>query len=375
MRKSLQIGDEHRMKWCTGNRAIWLMLCLGGVAISFLTQEFADEARTAAKQSFSQSITPAVPSYVDAHVHIDEHDPEGSVKALIQAMGELHSTKVFVLTEPYSPDNPDRWDVELILSAVKKYPDKLAVLGGGGTLNAMIQESVRSGDAGVEAQRKFQERAEELIREGVAGFGELTTEHFSLAASPLKDYEYAPADHPLLLLLADIAARNNVPIDLHMEAAPQTIPRPEGLASPPNPTQIQANIAALGRLLDHNRRAKIIWAHAGSDNTGFRTPKLCDQMLTAHPNLYMEMKIDPAYPGLNYPLMGGRIKPEWLQLLKDHPDRFIIGSDQHYGTDPKASYVRSQATVLFLNQLPGEVRARIGIENAERIYGSARRSP
>ena len=217
---------------------------------------------------------PAVTPYIDTHIHIDQHDPQGSVQSLLRAMKSLNIARAFILAEPYAPENPDRWEAELLLPIAKKYPDRLRVLGGGGSLNGMIQESVRSGDSGPEVQRKFKEQAEKLLREGVAGFGELTTEHFSLPSSPLHEYEYAPADHPLLLLLADIAAQHNVPINLHIEAVPQNMPAPAGL-KPPNPPQLHENIAPLERFLQHNRRAKIIWAHAGSDNTGYRTPDLC----------------------------------------------------------------------------------------------------
>ena len=129
---------------------------------------------------------------------------------------------------PFTADDPARYDAETILSALKGQAEKLLVLGGGGSLNAMIQESVRSGDAGPEARRKFKERAEELLNEGVAGYGEMTAEHFQ-GATP---YQSAPPDHPLFLLLADIAAEHSVPIDLHMEAVPQTIPLPTPSAKP-----------------------------------------------------------------------------------------------------------------------------------------------
>src|SRR6185295_3115929 len=142
--------------------------------------------------------------------------------------------------------------------AAKKYPGKLAVIGGGGTLNAMIQQSLSSGDVGPAVQQKFRERAEELFREGVVGFGEMTTEHFPSANAP--SYEYAPADHPLYLLLADIAAQHGIPIDLHMEAVPQDMSLPKELKSPPNPSQLHANMAAFERLLAHNPRALIVWA-------------------------------------------------------------------------------------------------------------------
>src|SRR5262245_53089421 len=61
--------------------------------------------------------TPALAPYIDEHIHIDERDPEGSVAALLQSMKGLNGSKVFVLTEPYGPDNPARWDVEKIAAA------------------------------------------------------------------------------------------------------------------------------------------------------------------------------------------------------------------------------------------------------------------
>ena len=118
----------------------------------------------------------------------------------------------------------------------------------------------------------------------------------------------------------------------------------------------------------HNPRAKIIWAHAGSDNTGDRTVELCRRMLQAHTNLYMEIKTDPQSPGKNYPLASdGKIKPDWLKLFEDFPDRFIIGSDQHY-PPPKSPIQRWQTVVLLFNQLPADVRRKIGTENVDHIY-------
>src|SRR5207248_7902490 len=123
-----------------------------------------------------------------------------------------------------------------------------------------IQESIATGDAGTEVQNKFRQRAEEMLRQGATGFGEMTAEHFD-GATP---YQYAPPDHPLFLLLADVAAQHSVPISLHMEAVVRNMPLPSGLKSPPNPPQLHENITAFERLLNHNRRAIIVWAHAGA---------------------------------------------------------------------------------------------------------------
>jgi hypothetical protein len=54
-------------------------------------------------------------------------------------------------------------------------------------------------------------------------------------------------------------------------------------------------------------------------------------------------------------------------LFQDFLDRFIIGTDQHY-PEPRDSEQRWQAVLLVFNQLPGDLRRKIGIENAMRIY-------
>ena len=314
---------------------------------------------------------PAVAPFVDVHTHPDPADPRRSVQAALEAMPAENAAKIVFMPPPFTADDAVRYDADIILPAVKEHADKLAVLGGGGTLNAMIQQSVRTGDAGPEVRQRFKARAEELLRLGAAGFGELTAEHFQ-SATP---YQSAPPDHPLFLLLADIAAEHGVPIDLHMEAVPHDMPLPPGLKSPPNPPQLRANIAAFERLLAHNSSARIIWAHAGWDNTGYRTPELCRRLLQAHRNLYMDVKIDPAKPGKNSPLAGGAngpIKTEWLKLFRDFPGRFVVGTDQHY-PEPPGSPQRWEAVVLLLNQLPPDLRQKIGMENAMGLYATATR--
>jgi hypothetical protein len=312
----------------------------------------------------------ALSPYVDTHAHFDAKilaDPNGEIDAALREMRHENAAKLIFMPGPFLPDDPNRFDHDAFMAAVKKHADKLAFQGGGGSLNLMIQESVRSGDTGPEVQQKFKERAEQILRDGAIGFGELSSEHLSFL--PGQAYETAPPDHPLFLLLADIAAEHGVPIDLHMDVVPQSMPLPFDLKSPPNPSSIRENLAAFERLLYHNPRAKIVWAHAGSDNVGNRTPDLCRRLLQAHPNLYMEIKIDPLDLGKNPPLADGKINPEWLKLFEDLPGRFIIGTDQHYNSSrPMTGPQRWKMAVLLLNQLPGDLRRKIGAENALRIF-------
>ncbi len=343
---------------CAGALALFARVPLAGRASS---------SSQSAKTSSATEPVPALTPFVEEHAHFDEKDPAGAVRAAMAALGRENAVMIVFQISPDTFEHPGRYDSEIILNEVKKHPGKLALTGGGGSLNAMIMKAVATGDAGPEVQKKFQMRAEELLREGVAGFGEMTAEHFD----GFTPYQTAPPDHPLYLLLADLAAQHDVPIDIHMEAVPQDMALPPDLKSPPNAARLHANIAAFERFLAHNPRAKVIWAHLGSDFTGSRTVELDRRLLEAHPNLYMEIKTDPDAHGKTYPLgFDGKIKPEWLKLFTDFPDRFVIGSDQHY-PEPKDADKRWQETILLFNQLPPDVRKKIGIENVAHIYGNS----
>jgi predicted TIM-barrel fold metal-dependent hydrolase len=317
--------------------------------------------------------TPAVSPYVDTHVHFDAKvvsDPSREVEAALQEAGHENAATLIFMPGPFLPDDANRFDHDAFMIAVKKHPDKLAFQGGGGSLNIMIQQSVHSGDAGPQLQQRFKQRAEQILRDGAAGFGEMASEHLSF--SPGQAYETAPPDHPLFLLLSDIAAAHGVPIDLHLDVVPRAMPLPSDLKSPPNPSNLVENLMSFERLLRHNTRAKIVWAHAGSDGLGYRTPDLCRRLFQAHSNLYMEIKIDPLELGKNPPLADGKIKPEWLKLFRDFPDRFVIGTDQHYAWGrPMTGSQRWQMAVFLLNQLPSDLRRKIGKDNALRIFPMA----
>ena len=82
---------------------------------------------------------------------------------------------------------------------------------------------------------------------------------------------------------------------------------------------------------------------------------------------------DPSLPMRNRIVdEGGQIKPEWLALIADFPDRFMIGSDEFVGsrggatTEPRASF---QQTWVLVEQLPPDLAGKVGHDNALRVYG------
>jgi hypothetical protein len=112
----------------------------------------------------------ALSPYIDVHAHLEAETAEASIQAARQAMKSENAAKILFLPAPYTAEDGARVDSEVIAMAEKKSPGAFAFLGGGGTLNATIQEAMRSGNAGAEVQRQFRERAEEIVRQGAALF-------------------------------------------------------------------------------------------------------------------------------------------------------------------------------------------------------------
>jgi hypothetical protein len=325
---------------------------------------------------------PGGTEWIDTHVHPlggrgQTQDYGGAVWAALAAMEPAGIAKMVLMPPPQVHGSPPPFDHESFAFAVKRHPARLAFLGGGGSLNPMIQEAAGETTVSDRLRRRFEEKADEIIREGAVGFGEMAAHH--LSHLPGHPYESVAADHPLFLLLADIAARHDLVIDLHLDVVAEDMKAPEWLASP-NPSTFRANLAPFERLLEHNRKAKIAWAHAGSDMLGHWTVELSRRLLETHPNLYMSIRMGPGRAPENHPLTGdGRIKAEWLRLLQDFPDRFVIGGDQFIaspaarGTGPgmtfaqRAAMIR-QRTRMLLNVLPSDLARKIGYENAIRLY-------
>lgn len=317
--------------------------------------------------------------YVDGHNHLvgrramGQHNFDTQAQICLESMNSSGIKYCLLMPMPQTVDQKSKLVFEDLQPIIKKYPNRFKALGGGGSLNVMIQQAILDGQVTTAMVKKFDARVIELINQGVVGFGEMTTEHFSM--SNHHPYITAPPDHPLFLRLADLAAEHDLPIDIHMEAIPEKMTLPPRLQSPPNPQVLQPNIASFSRLLAHNRKAKIIWDHLGWDNTSKRDVKLTRRLLAEHPNLYISIRIAAGMKrrrisNPTFPLDGnGRLKQEWLQLFQEYPDRFLIGSDEIVRPDnnhPSAGSIR--ATVSLLDQLPEKLRSQIGYENGYQLF-------
>jgi len=292
------------------------------------------------------------------------------------AMMDARGLKIaLVVTVPSHRLSPEQ-DYRLIRDAVSRHPGRLRQMAGGATLKAMLQE-IPADRVTVADRAEFRKRAERLIDAGAAGFGEMISLH--LCMTEKHNYQFAPADHPLFRELADIAAKRDVAIDLHMESVLARRPMLNNLrgACSKNPDWLEASVPALQRLLAHNRSARIVWQHIGWDNTGGMNPGLLDRLLRDHPNLYLALRVEKRInqvggggPMPNRVVDGaGRITSEWLSLIEAHPERFVLGADEFVGPFGSPSMAASfQGTWALVDQLPAALAAKIGGANARRIY-------
>jgi hypothetical protein len=329
--------------------------------------------------------TRAPVAWIDVHMHLiggrgATADYAGAADAAVREMDQFGIAMAVVMPPP-QVDSQSTYDHDAYASALKRYPDRFAFLGGGGTLNPTIHRHADPSRVTDDVKRELATAAERILDRGAVGFGEIASLHISATSG--HPYEYVPADHPLLLVLADVAARRDAVIDLHMDAVDGETPTPPRFASGANPPKLPDTLAALTRLLAHNPKAKIVWAHGASDPIGGMTPATIGRLMDAHPNLYVSLRVVGAQAPMENKALGpDGLDPAWKELLTRHADRFVIGTDsfivspavQQRGASgagiqfAERNAPKLMATNHFLSLLPADVVRRIGRENAVRIY-------
>jgi hypothetical protein len=326
--------------------------------------------------------------YIDTHVHPTAGGPKGStrpdnvryaVMAAKSVLGENGFERAVLMPTPHILDKHLKKLVpmELIVNAARSLPQHFVYMGGGGSLNSMIHNESPDGNVSPELRARFERRAEEILAKGAVGFGELAALH--LSALPNHSFESVQPDHPLFLLLADIAARHDVPIDLHLTPIIRDRETPKSFLrqSPLNPRTLKENVKAFERLLAHNPRAKIVWAHIGTALVEDKDVNLVRRLMERHPNLILQFGVIEGKVSENRTLKNGKVRSSWLKVMQDYPDRIVLGGDQFFSHPDSHSAARTFSRVAddvrkdfrkLLDSLPPDLARKIGFENAIQIY-------
>jgi hypothetical protein len=331
----------------------------------------------------------AAPAWTDVHLHIiggAQKEFDRAADTALAGMETAGVNKAVVFPPPFAAGR-FAFDYTDYAPHLLRHPGRFGFLAGGGMLNPLLHEFRDPASATPEVKSKFTDAAKRMLDAGAVGFGEIAVLHFSLV--PNHPFEEVESTHPLLFSLVEIAATREAVIDLHMDPIVGTsMPLPAGLKSPPNPKAVRGNVAGLEKLLAHDRKTRIAWAHGGSDFTGNMTPALIGGLMDRHPNLFMSLRPVPLVFNKTNPfglqvkntiLTPKGVDPAWLKLLQRHSDRFVMGADTFFLTPtvPADSPLRHlgegntgrlNAAAKLMSALPPPLARKIGIENAARLY-------
>ena len=339
-------------------------------AVAAPDRELVGQGAVASRQSKSDEI-----QWIDVHNHFYPDnfvhaDFSGSVRAALAQMDQAGISKKILLPPPPGI-KPDERFLKACRQACQSHRDRFA-FGCCADLGTMIANSTNVTNA---LRREFEHKAEEIIRQGACSFGELFLSHLLAPEGEKPNCFGVEPDHPLLLLLADVAARHGVPLDVHFDLIAEDHPSPDHVRAElvrSFPKLFCNKLPAFERLLAHNPKTKICWQHAGSDWYGYLTVDLSRRLLQQYPNLYMSLALGRRCVQENAPLSDDQqIRPEWLRLFRDFPDRFVIGSDSFIHPGDKVNDRLAPPlfwTRRFLNALPPDLAHKIASENAIVLF-------
>lgn len=156
------------------------------------------------------------------------------------------------------------------------------------------------------------------------------------------------ATAPVLRGLLDMAARHNLPVQVHVD---------------------DPELEVLAAVATGYPTVRILWTHAG----GWSTPARVRDVLGRFPNVWADFAArDPYRYGAGAGRIvddGGHLQPDWRSLILAFPDRFMVGSD----TGGLADWERLPDIMAFhrrwLAGLPRDVAERIAWRNAFAFLG------
>lgn len=302
----------------------------------------------------------------DAHTHLNYDMP---AETLLQAMDAVGVRRMALIPRHYRDDG--RATDEQAADYAGRYPDRFIAFVGG-QRGDLYPARRWMGD------HRFLEEARAKLATGrFRGVGEFIIVHYGYNRYvPTTDQSHSgdvhmPVDSPLMFKVLELVAHHGLPVLIHAEAEDETAKQ-------------------MRRLLDSFPESKVVWAH----NCGRAAAARVAEFLRQYPQLMcdlasMAVPFPNPYGWGTFGTVAGReyksgshvtrvqnnngtIDPLMRDLFESFPDRFIIGTDtahpfqySRYG-DMVAAFRR------LLSQLKPATARKIGYDNAERLYRTAR---
>ena len=210
----------------------------------------------------------------------------------------------------------------------------------------------------------FAENRKHLVADGYPIMGEYEFRHYPSPREYQRGEMHRDVDIPINgkvgEALFSFAEESGLPFEIHYEIEDRLLP-------------------ALEEMLTKHPKAKVIWCHLAQTRYSQRStiygPDYVRKLIERHPNL----SFDVAFGGPNskYPANGefhsrawdaksGRVKQEWIDLIAQHPWRFLaamdLGGDRQDKADEHAEKLRR-----FLDNLPKGAREIVAYKAAWKL--------
>lgn len=161
-------------------------------------------------------------------------------------------------------------------------------------------------------------------------------------------------------ILFAFAEKSGVPFQIHYEIEDKLLP-------------------PLEEMLKKYPEAKVIWCHLAQiryqDRSSIYNPAYVQELIENFPNLYFDLAFggpNSVYPGSGqhharvWNQLTKRAKKEWIDLIADHPWRFLAALD--LGSDRMDALPRYTSNLRkFLNQLPRDTREIVAYKAAWKL--------
>ena len=270
--------------------------------------------------------TPAPIPFVDAHVHLN--DPAMQLE-LMDRHGATHAIVFW----------GGRSDNASVVEAVRRHPGRFIAFA------SISPERTAYRPLWEREDGALLEQLDALLATGAyAGIGEISAVHFPAAG--FGETDFAPAGAMMRGILA-LARRHRVPVMVHVELT---------------------RLEALSQLLVEFADVPVIWAHGG-----YTPLYLARRMLAQHPNLNYELSARtwPRHPrSPEYTILrdGVNVWPEWLALIEEQPQRFLVGTDASHRSRASEE-MKFESVQNLLRQLGPRARELVGSRNILKLVG------
>ncbi|WP_374317365.1 amidohydrolase [Aquabacterium sp.] len=236
---------------------------------------------------------------------------------------------------------------------LQHYPDRFIPVGNGG-----------QGPALMEATEAFEAGEEKAIADGsVLLLGEYEFRHYpsprQAKRGDLDRDVNVPLDGPIGHWLFALSERTGMAFQIHYEVEDTLLP-------------------VIEKMLTQYPRARVIWCHLAQvryiERAASYSATYVESLIRRFPHLMFDTAFGDATS--RYPLSqqlhariwgdGGGLKPEWLDLIVAHPDRFLSALDLG-GDRLNRIHEYDAKHRLFLRCLPGDVQHQVAYRNAWRL--------